>query len=49
VNVRNAKIATLGTTAEDIFYITDSNNNMIEDTALLKKLEEKLLQALSSD
>ena len=49
VNVRNAKIATLGTTAEDIFYITDSNNNMIEDTALLKKLEEKLLLALSSD
>ena len=49
VNVRNAKIATLGTTAEDIFYITDSSNNMIEDTALLKKLEEKLLQALSSD
>mgnify|MGYP003386226927 CR=1 FL=1 len=49
VNVRNAKIATLGTTAEDIFYITDSDNNMIKDNALLNKLEQLLIKKLSSN
>ena len=48
VNVRNAKIATLGTTAEDIFYITNSDNKMIEDQAALEELEQCLLNALSS-
>ncbi len=48
VNVRNAKIATLGTTAEDIFYITDTDNKMIEDQAALEHLEQNLLNALSS-
>ena len=49
INVRNAKIATLGTTAEDIFYITDSDNNMIEDKTLLKTLEQLLIKKLSAN
>lgn len=47
VNVRNAKVATLGTKAEDIFYITDSNDNMITDEALLNTLKQRLLEKLS--
>ncbi|ORU93101.1 MAG: bifunctional uridylyltransferase/uridylyl-removing protein [Cycloclasticus sp. symbiont of Bathymodiolus heckerae] len=49
VNVRNAKITTLGTVAEDIFYLTDSNNQMITDKALLDRLEALLIKELSPE
>ncbi|MBV1951523.1 MAG: hypothetical protein KUG64_04940, partial [Cycloclasticus sp.] len=48
VNVRNAKISTLGSKAEDIFYITDSSDNMIQDSQLLDKLEKLLIEKLSN-
>lgn len=48
VSVRNAKITTLGTTVEDIFYLSDSNNQMIEDQTVLHELKELLLKELSS-
>lgn len=44
INVRNAKIATVGSQAEDIFFITDNDDNMITDQALLKKLKKLLLE-----
>lgn len=47
VNVRNAKITTLGSTAEDIFYITDSDNKMIQDPVIIDQLNECLLEKLS--
>jgi len=47
VNVRNAKITTLGSTAEDIFYITDGDNKMIEDPATIDQLKQHLLEKLS--
>ncbi|PHS71306.1 MAG: [protein-PII] uridylyltransferase [Cycloclasticus sp.] len=49
VNVRNAKITTLGTTAEDIFYLTDSTNHPISDTAVLDQLKLLLLKKLSPE
>ena len=48
VNVRNAKITTLGSTAEDIFYITDSDNKMIEDSEIIDQLKESLIEKLTS-
>jgi len=48
INVRNAKISTLGTTAEDIFYITDDNDKMIQDKSKLQALKTMLLEKLSS-
>lgn len=48
INVRNAKISTLGTTAEDIFYITGDNDKMIQDKSKLQALKTMLLDKLSS-
>jgi len=48
INVRNAKIATLGSKAEDIFYITDANDKMITDAAVLERLKQLLLDKLAT-
>jgi [protein-PII] uridylyltransferase len=48
INVRNAKIITIGTRAEDIFYITDKNNQMISDEQQLAKLKSLLIKQLSN-
>ena len=48
INVRNAKISTLGTVAEDIFYITDNEDKVIHDNAKLEQLKTMLLEKLSS-
>ncbi|MCK5725611.1 MAG: [protein-PII] uridylyltransferase [Thiotrichaceae bacterium] len=45
----NAKIATLGEEVEDIFYITDHNNQAIEDEALLSVLKESLTNAINPE
>ena len=42
----NAKIATFGERAEDIFYITDENNKPIDNVELLDKLRENVIQLL---
>lgn len=44
--VLNAKIATLGERAEDIFYITDDAYNPIDNVELLNKLRENIIQLL---
>jgi len=44
--VLNAKIATFGERAEDIFYITDENNNPIESVEQLNILRDKIIELL---
>jgi [protein-PII] uridylyltransferase len=44
--VLNAKIATFGERAEDIFYITDENNRPIESAEQLNKLRETIIHLL---
>ncbi|RFA34846.1 [protein-PII] uridylyltransferase [Alkalilimnicola ehrlichii] len=49
VRLKNAKIATIGERAEDVFFITDTDNEPLKDTAvyecLQKALEETLLDS----
>jgi [protein-PII] uridylyltransferase len=44
--VLNAKIATFGERAEDIFYITDEENKPIDNVELLDKLRENVVELL---
>ncbi len=44
--IQNAKIATIGERAEDIFFITDDKNQSINDPELLKNLSETIKQYL---
>ena len=45
----NAKIATLGSRAEDIFYITDRNNQPLEDSEQYECLEKSLRKHLGAN
>ena len=47
VRVHNAKIATMGERAEDLFQITDQNNQPITDEELQEKISCKLTSALN--
>jgi [protein-PII] uridylyltransferase len=49
VRLLNAKIATLGSRAEDIFYITDKNNQPLGDNAQYECLEKSLRKHLGAD
>jgi [protein-PII] uridylyltransferase len=49
VRLLNAKIATLGSRAEDIFYITDRNNQPLEDSQQYECLEKSLRKHLGAD
>jgi len=42
--LHHAKIITMGETVEDRFFITDKNNNRIEDQKLLDQLSQQVLQ-----
>jgi len=46
ISVHNAKIATMGEKAEDLFYITDTNNQPISDQKQQQELREKLISYL---
>ena len=46
VEILNAKIATFGERAEDIFYITDENNKPIDSVDHLNTLREKIIELL---
>ncbi|MCW8900997.1 MAG: [protein-PII] uridylyltransferase, partial [Gammaproteobacteria bacterium] len=48
VTLHKAKIATFGEKAEDIFFITDINGNMIADEEQLKVLEQTIIEELNS-
>ena len=49
VRLLNAKIATLGSRAEDIFYITDRNNQPLVDEKQYECLEKSLRKHLGAD
>jgi [protein-PII] uridylyltransferase len=49
VNVRNAKIATIGSQAVDVFYLTDDEGKMIEDVIVLEQLKHLLIEELSGN
>lgn len=44
--LQSAKIATYGERIEDIFFITDQNNNMIRDEAQYQQLRDAITEAL---
>ncbi|MEX2338772.1 MAG: [protein-PII] uridylyltransferase [Aquisalimonadaceae bacterium] len=46
VRLQNAKIATLGARAEDVFFVTDQNNTPILDQAQFERIRESLLDLL---
>ena len=48
VRLLNAKIITLGSRAEDVFYITDRNNRPIEDAGQIECLEKALHKHLEN-
>ncbi|HIG79363.1 MAG TPA: [protein-PII] uridylyltransferase [Cycloclasticus sp.] len=49
VNVRNAKIATIGSQAIDVFYLTDDEGKMIGDVIVLQQLKHLLIEKLSGN
>ena len=46
VQLQNAKIATLGERVEDVFFITDQNQQPIEDPALCQAIQEAICKEL---
>jgi len=44
--VQNARIATLGERAEDVFFITDLDGEPVSDPALCQQLQETLIKEL---
>ncbi|KRW62400.1 [protein-PII] uridylyltransferase [Pseudomonas sp. TTU2014-080ASC] len=47
LSVQNAKIATLGERVEDVFFITDANNQPLSDPELCQRLQETVTEQLS--
>ncbi len=46
LHIHNAKITTIGSRAEDVFNLTDANNNAIEDQEILDKLKQRIYNQL---
>lgn len=46
VNLKAAKIATIGERAEDVFFITDTQGRLIDDPSLLHNLRERVAEKL---
>ena len=49
ITLHNAKITTLGENVEDVFLITDSDNQRINDAELGKKLQEEIRNLLDAE
>jgi [protein-PII] uridylyltransferase len=49
INLQNAKIATLGSRAEDVYYITDLHNQPLSNPAQFECLEHAIHKYLDSD
>lgn len=49
VRLQNAKIATIGAKAEDVFFITDQNNRPLEDREQLEAIRSTLTELLDED
>jgi [protein-PII] uridylyltransferase len=47
LSLQNAKIATLGERVEDVFFVTDANNQPLSDPELCIRLQDAIIQQLS--
>ena len=47
IKLQNAKIATYGERAEDIFYVQNDQNRMLDDPLKLQCLKNSIIDALS--
>jgi [protein-PII] uridylyltransferase len=47
LSLQNAKIATLGERVEDVFFITDANNQPLSDPQLCSRLQNTIVEQLS--
>ena len=47
LSLQNAKIATLGERVEDVFFVTDANNQPLSDPELCKRLQDTIIEQLS--
>ncbi|MNC71355.1 Bifunctional uridylyltransferase/uridylyl-removing enzyme [compost metagenome] len=47
LSLQNAKIATLGERVEDVFFITDANNQPLSDPQLCSRLQDAIVNQLS--
>ncbi len=48
LSLQNAKIATLGERVEDVFFITDADNQPLSDPQLCSRLQEAIVQQLQA-
>ena len=48
ISVQNAKIVTLGERVDDVFVITDANNQELSDPQLCERLQQTIIDTLSS-
>ena len=48
ISVQNAKIVTLGERVDDVFVITDANNQALSDPQLCERLQQTIIDTLSS-
>ncbi|MGC1568381.1 MAG: ACT domain-containing protein, partial [Trebonia sp.] len=49
LNVRAARVETLGAEAVDVFYVTDSTSGLLSDPDARRRVVAAVLSALSSD
>jgi [protein-PII] uridylyltransferase len=49
LSLQNAKIATLGERVEDVFFVTDADNQPLSDPELCTRLQEAIVLQLSDD
>ncbi|BAU76224.1 [protein-PII] uridylyltransferase [Metapseudomonas furukawaii] len=47
LSLQNAKIATLGERVEDVFFVTDANNQPLSDPELCRRLQDAIVSQLS--
>ena len=47
--IHGAKVATFGERVDDLFFITDRQNNMITDTAMLECIEKTIIRKLDTE
>ncbi len=49
LSVQNAKIATLGERVEDVFFVTNADNQPLSDPQLCTRLQQAMIKQLSQD
>jgi len=49
IRLHNAKITTLGENVEDVFFISDENNEAIKDSSIQQKLQEEIKKQLDAE